>query len=309
MANGKYEFPDEKENVAAQQTAGAESEVEIEIVDDTPEVDRGRKPLDKEPAETTDEELASYSETVKKRINELSHARHDERRAKEAVIREREELERVSRSLLEENKKLKQHVSAGEQVFAGTFKSAAEAEYQMARTKFKEAHEAFDADAILEAQSALMKAEMKLERANSFKPTPVQEQEDVLQPAQQQTQVVAPDEKTVRWQSRNTWFGQDDEMTAVALAVHKKLVNSGEDPRSDEYYKKIDAHMRKRFPENFEEPAEVRKPATVVAPATRSTSAAKVRLTPTQVALAKRFNLSLQEYAKHAELVNGANNG
>ena len=303
-----FKFPDEAEKIAPQQAAD-ETDIEIEIVDDTPEADRGRKPLDKEPAEATDEELASYSDSVKKRINELSHSRHDERRAKEAVIREREELERVSRALLEENRKLKQHVSTGEQAFAGTYKSAAEAEYQMARTKFKEAHEAFDADAILDAQSALMQAQLKLERANNFKPTPVQESADVVQTAQQQPQPVVPDEKTNRWQSRNTWFGQDDEMTAVALAVHKKLVNSGEDPRSDEYYKKIDTHMRKRFPENFEEPAEVRRPATIVAPATRSTAVTKVRLTPTQVALAKRFNLSLQEYAKHAELVNGANNG
>ena len=303
-----FKFPDETEKIAPQQAAD-ETDIEIEIVDDTPEADRGRKPLDKEPAEATDEELASYSDSVKKRINELSHSRHDERRAKEAVIREREELERVSRALLEENRKLKQHVSTGEQAFAGTYKSAAEAEYQMARTKFKEAHEAFDADAILDAQSALMQAQLKLERANNFRPAPVQESVDVVQTAQQQPQPVVPDEKTNRWQSRNTWFGQDDEMTAVALAVHKKLVNSGEDPRSDEYYKKIDTHMRKRFPENFEEPAEVRRPATIVAPATRSTAVTKVRLTPTQVALAKRFNLSLQEYAKHAELVNGANNG
>ena len=305
----QFKFPDEVENDAAQQRAGGETDIEIEIVDDTPVADRGRKPLEKEPAETTDEELASYSDSVKKRINELSHSRHDERRAKESVMREREELERIGRALLDENRKLKQHVSTGEQAFAGTFKSAAEAEYQMARTKFKEAHEAFDADAILDAQSALMQAQLKLERAKNFRPSTIQEPADVVQTADQQPQPAVPDEKTNRWQSRNTWFGQDDEMTAVALAVHKKLVHSGEDPRSDEYYKKIDTHMRKRFPENFEEPIEVRRPATIVAPATRSTAVTKVRLTPTQVALAKRFNLSLQDYAKHAELVNGANNG
>ena len=305
----QFKFPDEIENDAVQQRAVGETDIEIEIVDDTPVADRGRKPLEKEPAETTDEELASYSDSVKRRINELSHSRHDERRAKESVMREREELERIGRALLDENRKLKQHVSTGEQAFAGTFKSAAEAEYQMARTKFKEAHEAFDSDAILDAQSSLIQAQLKLERANNFRPSSVQEPADVVQTVDQQPQPAVPDEKTTRWQSRNTWFGQDDEMTAVALAVHKKLVHSGEDPRSDEYYKKIDTHMRKRFPENFEEPTEVRRPATIVAPATRSTAVTKVRLTPTQVALAKRFNLSLQDYAKHAELVNGANNG
>lgn len=328
MANQEFKFPDETENVkndAAQQKDESvevivEGDVDIEVVDDTPVKDRGYSPAEGV-KDVTDEELAHYSEGVQKRLKALTHARHDERRAKETAFREREELERVTQRLVEENKKLKQYVSTGEQAYVGSVKSAAEAEYAMARKKFKEAHEAFDSDAILDAQSDLMKSQLKLERAANFKPSDfgspaLQEGVDTVQSSANAPQVTKPDEQTLRWQARNQWFGQtdplSDEMTAVALLAHKDLVNSGVDPRSGEYFTRIDARLKNRFPEFYNsedaKPAETRKATTVVAPASRSTGAKKsIRLTTTQIAIAKRLNVPLELYAKQLAAQESAN--
>jgi hypothetical protein len=226
-------------------------------------------------------------------------------RIKEALLREQDEMKRVAQRLVDENKRLKQYVSTGEQAYAGSMKTAAEAEYEMAKKQFKEAHESFDADALLEAQTKLMQSQMKLEKVNNFRPTPLQDDLEGVETTQTEQPQVRPDEKTLRWQQRNQWFGPDDEMTAVALIAHKQLVHSGIDPRSNEYFAQIDARMRKRFPDFFNEkeepntqPTEVRKAATVVAPASRSNGPKKVTLTRTQVAIAKKLGVPLDMYAK-----------
>lgn len=314
-----YKFPDEVADSAVQQKGGdveiaLEGDVDVEIIDDTPAKDRGYAPAEGV-EDASDEELAQYTEGVQKRLKALTHARHDERRAKETAFREREELERVAQRLVEENKKLKQYVSTGEQAYAGSMKSAADAEYEMARKKFKEAHEAFDSDALLEAQSDLMKAQLKLERVANFRPSALQPEADDVQIPTSTQKVSKPDEKTLRWQARNQWFGQSDqlsdEMTAVALLAHKDLVNSGTDPRSDDYFARIDARLKNRFPEFYEsgdtKPAEVRKATTVVAPASRSSGSKKVRLTTTQIAIAKRLNVPLELYAKQLAIQESAN--
>lgn len=276
-----------------------EGEVDVEVVDDTPEEDKNRKPLDKEVEEVTDEELENYGDKVKKRISELSHAKHDERRAKEAALRQAQELEQYTKRVIEENKRLKEYVSNGEQVYAGTLLESAQAKVEAAKRAYKEAVESYDPDQIVEAQSALNEAQWNLAEAKKFKPTPLQAVEEPVysQPTQQES--ARPDEKTVRWQARNQWFGENDEMTAVALATHKNLVANGVDPRSDEYFGRIDARMRELYPDYFgESRRETRKPANVVAPASRSTKAKKVVLTSTQVALAKRLGVPLDVYAK-----------
>lgn len=276
-----------------------EGEVDVEVVDDTPPEDKNRKPLEKPVDEVTEEELENYGDKVKKRISELSHARHDERRAKEAVERQARELEAYTQRVLEENKRLKEYVSNGEQVYAGTLLESAQAKVDAAKRAYKEAVESYDPDQIVEAQTALNEAQWNLAEAKKFKPTPLQAVEEPVytQPTQQES--ARPDDKTVRWQARNQWFGEDDEMTAVALAAHKKLVANGVDPRSDAYFERIDARMRELYPDYFgESRKETRKPATVVAPASRSTKAKKVVLTSTQVALAKRLGVPLDVYAK-----------
>jgi hypothetical protein len=307
----KFEFPDEieeKQKAAANANPPAEDEeFEIEIVDDTPPKDRGRKPLEKEVEDPTDDEIESYSDKVKSRIKELTHARHDERRAKEATLREKQELERLTQQLLDENKRLKQHVNTGEEQFATQTKTLAEREFEQAKAQFKQASEAFDTDAMLAAQEAMLEAKWKLEEAKKFKPTPLQHEESDVQTRHVQPEHVQADEKTLRWQAKNQWFGASgfEDVTSYALGLHQKLVTSGVDPRTDEYFEQIDARVKSKFPEIFggtndgqrSNETPVKKPASVVAPASRSTGKRTVQLTPTQAALVKRFNLDPKKYA------------
>jgi hypothetical protein len=298
-----YKFPDEIEDTSVEVTT--ESDVEVEIVDDTPAQDRGRKPLDRDVADPTDEEIESYSDNVKKRIKDLTHARHDERRAKESLMREKEELERLAQHMMSENNRLKQTVNTGTAQYVASVKQIVDSEVDKARRALKEAQESFDNEAIATASEALMDAKMRAENVKNYRPTPLQVDETVVQTRQQQDKTPQVDEKTLRWQAKNQWFGADgfEEHTSFALGLHQKLVNSGLDPRSDEYFERIDSRMKSTFPDVFgneDRPKSgdgSRRPASVVAPATRSTGARKVQLTPTQVALAKKYGLTPQQYA------------
>jgi len=305
MDKEEFKFPDEKET-EVKVNASDETEVEIEVIDDTPERDRGRKPLEKEVSDPSDDEIESYSANVQSRIKELTHARHDERRQKEAVAREKAELERLAQQLLEENNRLKKSYNEGQEVLVNTARKEAETELEMARRKLKAAQEAFDTDAIIAAQEELAAAKWRTEEAKRFRPQALQETEIPVQTRQQPQTQVQPDEKTLRWQAKNQWFGQPgfEEYTSYALGLHQKLVNGGTDPRSDEYFDQIDGRMKSKFPEIFggeeDKPKTVevqKKPTTVVAPANRTTSAGKIRLTQTQVALAKKLGLTPQQYA------------
>ena len=305
----QYKFPDETEvNVNGKDVNVTEQEddVEIEVVDDTPEKDRGRRPLDRDVEDPTEDEIETYTRGAQDRIKELTHARHDERRAKEALAREKQELERLAQQMLEENKRLKQYVSTGTEQYTQMAKTAADAELEKARRDYKAAQEAFDTDAILAAQEALLEAKMKVEQTKNFRPPPLQTQETDVQPRHQEPQQVRADEKTLRWQAKNQWFGSNgfEEVTSFALGLHQKLVNSGVDPRTDEYFEQIDARVKSTFPEMFggseDRPRNgnaPRKPAAVAAPATRSSGAKKIQLTTTQLALAKKFGLTPQQYA------------
>jgi hypothetical protein len=303
----EFKFPDEVEN---KKTADVEFEIEgdvdIEIEDDTPAHDRGKKPLDRQVEDPTDDEIESYSEKVQNRIKELTHARHDERRVKEATLREKQELERLAQQLIEENKRLKKNVHTGQEAIIAGAKSKAESELEMARRKLKEAQESFDTDAIIAAQEAVMDAKIKVDQTKRYRPTPLQEEKFSVQTQQTQPEKVEPDEKTLRWQAKNQWFGSQgfEEYTSYALGLHQKLVTNGVDPRSAEYFEQIDARMKSTFPDLFgrseDKPrsGEVqRKPTTVVASVSRSTSAGKIKLTTTQVALAKKLGLTPQQYA------------
>ena len=302
----EYKFPDESNGVQA--IKPNDEDIEVEIIDDTPEQDRGRKPLDREVEDPTDDEIESYSDKVKGRIKELTHARHDERRAKEATLREKQELERFAQQLLEENRSLKQYVDDGTVQYVATAKAAAEAELATVRRQYKEAQEAFDTDAIIAAQEALTEAKLRLESIKNFRPTPLQQQENPVQQQSYVPQPVQPDEKTLRWQAKNQWFGANgyEEVTSYALGLHQKLVSSGTDPRSDEYFQAIDSRLHKTFPEIFGGSTSKRQSA-VVAPATRSSGTRQVRLTTTQVALAKKFGLTPKQYADQLVKLENAN--
>ena len=286
-------------------------EVEIEVENDVPPEDRGRKPSEP-PEEVTNEELENYSDKVKNRIKHFSKGYHDERRAKEEALREREALEQYAKQLVEENQQLKSKTNENHNALIESAKKQVESELAMAQQKYRQAYESGEPDAVLEAQTLLNTAQIRMERVNGLKPKQVEEQQTALQPQQNtvQSQQLAPqqqpqrDVKAEAWRDENPWFGSDDEMTAFALGLHNKLTKEGVDPRSDEYYEKINSRMRQVFPDQFDdgiddepEVTTKSKPSNVVAPATRSTSPKKVKLSQSQIAIAKRLGVPLDKYA------------
>tara|TARA_R110002020_G_scaffold37841_1_gene114157 strand:- start:31 stop:1059 length:1029 start_codon:yes stop_codon:yes gene_type:complete len=285
-----------------------DDDLEIEVVDDTPKADRGRKPSEP-PEDVTEDELEKYSEQVQKRIKHFTKGYHDERRAKEEALRERQELERVTQTLMEENKKLKGNVNKNQTALLEQAKKNAVIETETAKRAYKEAYESGDSDAVLEAQEKLTNAKLKSDKLANFKIPALQEEETPVQPEPEPAPAVQVDERASDWQKANSWFGNDDEMTSLALGLHNKLVKQGVSPQSDEYYETIDSRMRQVFPDNFEEAEPKRKKTQVVAPATRSTAPKKVTLTKTQVQLAKRLGLTPQQYAKQVALDMRKQNG
>jgi hypothetical protein len=303
----EFTFPDEVEE--KQSRAGSkvvEAEPEVEIVDDTPEQDRGRKPMEEPPKDVTDEELSKYDEGVRKRIQHFTKGYHEERRAKESALREREEAVRLAQQVVEENKKLKGSLHQGQSALLEQAKKVVANELKEAQSKFKAAYESGDSEALTAAQSEMTLIQMKAERVNNFRPAPVQSEEKQVQIPTAEPTRPKLDAKTQEWTEKNTWFGNDDEMTSFALGFHNKLVKSGITPSSSEYYERIDARMKQVFPDAFESGGtEVLGDATssprksnVVAPATRSTAPKKIVLTKTQVELAKRLGLTNEQYAR-----------
>lgn len=280
-------------------------EVEVEIVDDTPEEDKGREPLKAEKEEQEDE-LENYSEKVQKRINQLNHRYHDERRAKESLARQSEEAIRLARTVYEENERLKQTLSWGQQEYAREAEAKIEYAQKLAEDKYRKAYETGDTDGVLEAQrelneSAIQKAQLQNQIATAVQQTSLQQQNNQVYSAPEQQYYEQPtptprDSRAEDWASRNPWFGKDEEMTSFAYGLHQKLVNNGIDPTSEEYYQKIDSRMREVFPQNFQKS----RKSSAVAPASRSTGSKKVTLTASQVAIAKRLGVPLETYAKYA---------
>ena len=300
------ELPD----IRIKNTDGADDTPEIEIVDDTPPQDRNRAPLPKDIVEDLEkDDLDEYSEKVKKRLGQMKKVWHDERREKERAAREREEAIAYAALIQEENKQLKQQLGNGHKIIIDQATRSVSAEIAAAKAALKQAYEAGDAEHITLAQEALTDAKIKLQEYQKFKPT-LQAKESSVEGNPQQAQYVPPvrpDDKAEAWRQKNTWFGSDEEMTALALGLHERLVKSGVDPRSDDYYRQIDSTMRKRFPENFEEEfthtdergeRPVTRKTTVVAPATRSTAPRQIRLTSTEAAIAKRLGLTPEAYAR-----------
>jgi len=302
----EFEFPDEKSEVKVEVSEDFD-DIEIEVVDDTPEEDRGRKPMETAPEDPTDDELASYKPKERNKIREFHRAYHDERRAKEAASKEKEEALLFAKAMMEENNKLKGSVDQSHSALLEQAKKNLATELVDAKKKYKEAFESGDSDAMVEAQDLMTSTKLKSERLNNFKPKPLQEDENQLQTSlNAKTDFV--DHKAENWKRANSWWGQDREMTGFALALHEKLVvEDGVSPQSDEYYQRIDGRLRQVFPEKFasEKPAESsqRPKANVVASATRSVSAKKITLSPREVNIAKRLGVPIELYArKVAEL-------
>lgn len=300
----EFEFPDEKEVKEekkphpkdVEKEIKEEKEESVEVVDDTPEEDRGRKDSSA-PEDVSDEELSQYTESVAKRIKRFNRGYHDERRAKEAALRERDEAMRIAEAIVAENNRLKGTLNQGQAALVDQTKKVVSAELEEAKRKYKAAYEAGDSDALLAAQEELVSAKMKAERVNSFRPAPLQPTKDEVQSKPQPVQV---DPRAKAWQSNNSWFGQDRKKTRFALLVHQELIeDEGIDPQSDKYYEELDKRVRNQFREEGTPTPEPRSKTSVVAPVSRNTANKKVVLTQTQVRLANKLGVPLETYARH----------
>jgi len=315
-----FKFPHEVEEEAKGKPVAEDDSFDVEIEDDTPEPDRGRKPMKEPIEEPTEDELASYDEKVQQRIKKFTRGYHDERRAKEEALREREAAEKLTKQLWEQNRKLQEQVSLGSKAYIEQSKSSAEMEFDNAKKRFKEAVESGDYDAQTEAQVEIAKATLNLDKVQNMRPLQVEENDVQIQ--QRSTNQPNVSQRDQRWMQKNTWFGTDPEMTASALGLHQKLAkeHGAEFVGSDEYYKRVDATMRRRFPEYYEDtqsdeddapskkasepvyedepPRRATKPANVVAPASRSTPPNRVKLKASEAAIARRLGVPIELYAK-----------
>ncbi len=301
----EFNFPDEENKKPEAEDDGG---VDVEI-----EVSNDKKP---EPVAKEDDEIEKYDEKVKKRIADLQSGFHNERRRAEEAAREKDEALAFAQSIAEENKKLKGSLNVGQTALLEQAKKVVSNEVDDAKRRYKLAYESGDSDALVEAQELLTTAKIKMDRVNNFKPALQDEQNEVKIAPREVPRQPQADPKAARWQSENSWFGSDDEMTSFALGLHTKLIKNGIDPNSDEYYAKINSRIRQVFPENFgldnnetetqQSQSAPRQKSNVVAPATRSTSSSKIRLTPFQVTMAKKFGVSHELMAqKIAELRKG----
>ena len=302
----EFEFPDEVEANARKGGRVVEpesNESEIEVVDDTPPADRGRKPMAEPPKEFAEDELTKYDEGVQKRIKHFTKGYHEERRAKEVAQREKDEAMRFAQAMAEENKKLKGSVNQNQAALIEQAKKVVANELETAKRQYKAAYESGDSEALVNAQEALTGAKMKADKVNNFRPTPLQVDETPVQMQPQPTRPAPIDDKLLAWTEKNQWFGPNKRMTSYALGLHEDLVGEGIPAGSEEYYRRIDADIRERFSEQFGADESVdakpqRTKSNIVAPATRSTAPKKIVLTQTQVNIAKRLGVPLELYAR-----------
>jgi hypothetical protein len=308
----EFKFPDEPENKAPE--VEELEPIEIEVEDDTPPEDKANaEPMPKEIVEELDkDDLEEFSGEAKQKLLQMKKVYNDERRAKEAAYKEQQEAITFAQKILEENKKLKSKLSTGEQTLVTSYKENVTRELEEAKRSYKEAYDSGDSDRLVDAQERLTDVKMKANDLERYKP---EFSAEALQNEETNVQIQQPqrlDTKTQAWLDKNSWYGSDEDMSFLAMGIHRRLEREGVAVGSDHYYGVIDKEIRQRFPEKFgiseetKDSSEVEtkpstktsKPSTVVAPATRSTSPKKVRLTPTQLQLAKKFNLTPEQYAR-----------
>lgn len=295
-----FKFPDEGTEIVARE--GEEKDdvkIEIEIEDDRPEQDRVDPLPENVKEELYDDEMTDYSAKVKKKLLQMKKLAHDERREKDAAMREQQEALAFAQQVIEENKRLKSHLNENEKSILQSVSKNVEMEMEQAKRSYREAYESGDTEKMLDAQQKLTDVALRQEKVKNFKPTPLQTENPVVQTRQETPRA---DPSAVAWQQENAWFGQDKLMTGMALALHEQLKDDGVVLSSQEYYRRIDETMRQRFPEKFEtdKPNESSRtrPSTNVASATRSTAPKKIRLTQSQLAISKKLGLSPEQYAQ-----------
>lgn len=318
MDNNEFKFPDEQDEVKDQ---GKPLENEVDIIiedDDVPAEDRNVTPMPEDKVKAlesaTDEEEENLTpKSQKERLQQYKKVWNDERRAKEAADRERQAAIDLARKVIEENKQLKERYTAGEKTYIETAQNAAENKVALAKRAYKEALDSGEADRVVEAQSALNEAQFEAQQAKNFRPSTLQDNENEVQLQQVEEQKPRVEAKTQQWLDANPWYGAKKAMSNYAVGVHEELVDEygATIVGTDQYFKRIDQTMRKKFPEYFDIPEESSeaepkenqtsqktKPSTVVAPATRSTSSKQVRLKTTQMALIKKLGITPEQYSR-----------
>jgi hypothetical protein len=292
-----FKFPDEQDDVK-----DLDDEIIVEVEDKTPPEDRNKAPLpEKIKEELYNDELEDYSTKVKKKLLQMKKLAHDERREKDAAIREQNEAIEFAKRLMDENKRLKSNLSNSEKNVLYSVTKTVEMELDQAKKAYREAYDSGDTDKVMEAQERLTEATLKIDKVRNFRPEPIEITENVVQTPEPRIQRPPADPSAVAWQQANPWFGEDEEMTSLALGLHEKMQREGVRISSQEYYSRLDNTIRKRFPEKFEDAEEQEsrpsRKSSVVAPATRTTSAKRVRLTTGELNLAKKFNLTPEQFA------------
>jgi len=285
-----------------------EDEIIIEQEDDESESEPEEK-VSKAEADDSDEgELESYSKGVQKRISRLTEKYRKEER-------DRQEAVRLAQQLLQEKQQLEGRLKQLDSGYLNEYGARIEAQVTAARRAYKDAYEAGDTDKMIEAQEALARATTDKQRYDLAKSRADERVQTTAAPPQQQyvapqQQAVAQqpqvDPKAQSWAEKNDWFGQDEVMTYAAFGVHRKLVEEeGFDPQSDEYYSEIDRRMRTEFPHKFQasKPSGKSQVAPAGSSASRSTKQGRrtVKLSPSQIAIAKKLNVPLEEYAKYVK--------
>ena len=294
-----------------------EETVEIEVEEATTEEAPVLEEVEAEPTETqtepekdvsNEEEVAEYSESVKKRINKLTYKIREAERREQAAIE-------YAKGIQEKLNTTQANLSQKDQNLYDEYSARVDTQLQSAEQRYKQAHDIGDTEAMLAAQKDVAKLAVEQESLNRVKPEPQEtpvEVPQVDQQAQQQVQQeVAPDPKAQEWASKNEWFGEDLAMTTSAFAFHRQLVEQeGFDPASDDYYSEVDRRMAKAFPHKFNTGGEVsqlnnnvQEPVANSSRGTRGKAgkARTVKLSPSQVAIAKRLGVPLEEYAKHVK--------
>jgi hypothetical protein len=301
----EFKFPDEQDDVkVTTEDDQTDEQIIIDVEDNTPVEDRNKPPMDEKVKEDLyNDELEDYSTKVKKKLIQMKRLAHEERREKENALREQQEAIAFAQKMMQENQRLKSNLNNSEKNVLATVQKAVAMELESAKRAYREAYDSGDTDKVMDAQEKLTQATLKAEKVKNFRPPALQEEETPVQIAPQPAPQYRPDPSAQAWQQENPWFGEDEEMTSLALGLHERLKREGVQVSSQEYYRKIDATIRKRFPEKFEEEAEqterpVARKSSVVAPATRSTAPKRVRLNPSELNLAKKLNLTPEQYAK-----------
>jgi len=301
----EFKFPDEQDDVkVTTEDDQTDEQIIIDVEDNTPVEDRNKPPMDEKVKEDLyNDELEDYSTKVKKKLIQMKRLAHEERREKENALREQQEAIAFAQKMMQENQRLKSNLNNSEKNVLATVQKAVAMELESAKRAYREAYDSGDTDKVMDAQEKLTQATLKAEKVKNFRPPALQEEETPVQIAPQPVPQYRPDPSAQAWQQENPWFGEDEEMTSLALGLHERLKREGVQVSSQEYYRKIDATIRKRFPEKFEGEAEqterpVARKSSVVAPATRSTAPKRVRLNPSELNLAKKLNLTPEQYAK-----------